>query len=114
MPQHDDLVSLNHMLTHSREVVELIGTKSFEEFMQDRLTQLATARLLEIVGEAANRVAVEKRHQLPQIPWRNIIDFRNIIVHAYDTIEYEIVWKAVHDDLPILIEHLEDVLEPEQ
>jgi uncharacterized protein with HEPN domain len=114
MPRHSDRISIEHMLEHSREVVELIGCQSREEFMQDRVTQLASARLLEIVGEAANRVSLERRQQLPLIPWRDIIDFRNIIVHAYDTIEYEIVWSAVHDDLPKLITQLEHTLESDQ
>jgi uncharacterized protein with HEPN domain len=67
MPK-DDLVRLRHMLDSAREAVELIQGKSRSELDTNRVLGLALVRLLEILGEAANRVTTPIRQQHPDIP----------------------------------------------
>ncbi|MEE8390665.1 MAG: HepT-like ribonuclease domain-containing protein [Anaerolineae bacterium] len=57
MSKHDDQTSLKDMLSHAREAVELLGSASREELGRNRVMQLALTRLVEIIGEAANRVS---------------------------------------------------------
>jgi uncharacterized protein with HEPN domain len=52
---------------------------------------LATVRLMEIIGEAANRIPHEERSKYPEIPWNQIISLRNRLIHGYDAIDYEIL-----------------------
>ena len=56
MSKRDDSVSLGDMLSHAKEAIEMLGGVSKDDFMGDRLKQLAVTRLVEIVGESANRV----------------------------------------------------------
>lgn len=76
----------------------------------DRMLNLALVRLVEIVGEAANRVSKPGQAERPEIPWRAIIGMRNRIVHGYDEVNFDILWAVIHDDLPPLIEKLKATL----
>ena len=77
---------------------------------EDRLLNLSLVRLLEIIGEAANRVAESERLKHPQIPWAEIIGLRNRLIHGYDNVDFEILWQVVTVDLPVLIAQLELIL----
>ncbi len=66
--------------------------------------------MLEIIGEAASRVPAEQRLQHPDIPWPEIVGLRNRLIHGYDSVDFEILWQIVSDDLPPLIAALEKSL----
>jgi uncharacterized protein with HEPN domain len=110
MSRHDDSVSLRQMLDHAREAREFAVGKSRHDLDTNRLFELAITRLLEIVGEAANRVSAARRAQLAQIDWEGVRGFRNRIVHGYDEINLDIVWTIISDDLPALIHQLEQIV----
>lgn len=69
--------------------------------------QASLERLLEIIGEAANRVPKDVQTQFPQIPWPAIIGMRNILVHAYDSIDPAKLWQAATVSVPELLKHLD-------
>jgi uncharacterized protein with HEPN domain len=74
--------------------------------------QLALVRLIEIIGEAATRVSKETRAACPIIPWDDVIGMRNKLIHGYDSVDLDILWDTVTDDLPPLIEELEKRIHP--
>ena len=111
MTQHDDHLRLRHMLDHGREALDLIRSVDQSTFNGDRILQLAVVRLLEFVGEAATRTSDSVKVEHPTIPWRRISGLRNRLVHAYDTIDLDVVWSILQDDLPVLIAQLESILE---
>jgi uncharacterized protein with HEPN domain len=108
----DDLVRLRHMLDSAREAVELIQDKSRADLDTNRVLSLALVRLLEIVGEAANKVTIATRQQIPNIPWSQIVSLRNRLIHGYDTINLDILWKILTADLPPIIDQLEKLEYP--
>ena len=73
----------------------------------DRQFNLAVVRLLEIVGEAANRVPEEERIRITDIPWPLIVSLRNRLIHGYDEVDFDILWQIITHDLPHLVEALE-------
>lgn len=111
MSKHDDQVSLKDMLSHAREAVDLLGGSSREELTGDRVLQLALTRLVEIVGEAANRASQPTQARHPEIPWLQIIGMRNRLVHGYDVIDFDLLWDTITTDLPPLIEALHKIVE---
>ena len=110
MSKYDDKVSLNDMLSHATEAVELLGGSSREEFSADRMLQLALTRLVEIVGEAANRVSSRTQARRPEIPWLRIAGMRNRLVHGYDVMDIDLLWDTITTDLPPLIEALQVIV----
>ncbi len=67
-------------------------------------------RLVEVVGEAASKVSPEGKQNYPSIPWREVINMRNRLIHGYDSIDLNVLWDTIDVDLPELIAILEDVL----
>ncbi len=108
----DDLVRLRHMQDSAKEAVELIQGKSRSDLDTNRVLSLALVRLLEVLGEAANRVTTPTRQQNPNIPWSQIVSLRHRLIHGYDTINLDILWKILTDDLPPLIAQLEKIEYP--
>jgi uncharacterized protein with HEPN domain len=109
MPKHESSIPLRHMLDHAREAFALVRNRSREDLEADRLLNLALVRLLEIIGEAASRVSAEERTRYPAIPWLQIIGMRNRLIHGYDSIDFDILWQTLVEDLPPLIAALENI-----
>ena len=70
-------------------------------------------RSLEIVGEAARRIPPEFRERHPHIPWTRIVNFRNVLIHEYERINMDKMYKIIEDRLPTLIAQLEAILAEE-
>ena len=84
MPRREASISLHHILDHAREAYMLVQNRFRRDLDDDRLLNLALVRLLEIIGEAANRVSLEERSRYPQIPWPQIIGMRNRLILGAD------------------------------
>ena len=88
----------------------MVQGKTREDLDQDRKLNLSLVRLLEIVGEAANRIPKEERSAHPGIPWSEIVGLRNRLIHGYDEVDFDILWQIVTQDLPPLVKTLERIL----
>ncbi|MEJ2672394.1 MAG: DUF86 domain-containing protein [Deltaproteobacteria bacterium] len=108
----EDLIRLRHMLDSANEAIQLIKNKKREDLDSDRLLNLALVRLLEIVGEAASRTTNPTRAEYPEVPWSQIISLRNRLIHGYDEVDLDILWKILIKDLPQLIDQLAQVNYP--
>lgn len=106
----DDLVRLHHMLDATKEAIELASGKSKYDIENERTLNLSLVRLIEVVGEAANRISPEGRDKYPSIPWQEIIGTRNRLIHGYDNIDLEILYQTITEDLPPLIAQLEKIV----
>ncbi len=107
MSQREGLVRLRHMLDHSREAVAMAAGRTRADLNSDRMYNLAIVRLLEIVGEAANRTTNEERLVCPSIPWTQIAGLRNRLIHGYDSVDLDVLWQIISNDLPQLVSQLE-------
>jgi uncharacterized protein with HEPN domain len=110
MTRHDDGVRLRHMLEHAQEAIALARGKTLDDLRTQRVVQLALVRLVEIVGEAANRVSGDTQTRNPGIPWRQIGGMRNRFIHGYDAIDMSVLWDTLQIDLPDLIVRLKDAM----
>jgi uncharacterized protein with HEPN domain len=99
------------MLDYSGEALRLIEGKDRKDLDQDRTLNLALVRLLEIVGEAANRVSEETKGVYAEIPWFQIVGLRNRLIHGYDAVDFDILWGVLSEELPALVASLEKIIE---
>ena len=85
-----------------------------DNFQVDGRTADAVERNFILIGEAAGHVPDEVTRRHRSIPWRQMRDMRNVVVHGYWGVDLERVWDAVQQDLPPLIPLLRQVLEQER
>jgi uncharacterized protein with HEPN domain len=101
---------LQDILDASENVSEYIGKMSFEEFSADKKTIDAVVRNLEIIGEAVKNLSDEILQTKPEIEWKQIACFRDIVVHRYFKVDLEIVWDILQNRLPDLQQAVKEIL----
>lgn len=104
--RREDEVRLRHMLDAAIEIQQYVQSSTRESLNHDRMLVHSLVRLLEIIGEAAGQVSMELRDSVPQIPWSVLIGMRNRLIHAYFSINLDIVWSTSTEDIPSLITEL--------
>ncbi len=114
--QKSDFVRLRHMLDASKEALSFTTGRSRRDLDKDRMLGgvLSLVKDIEIIGEAASKVSLEVSTNTPDIPWMDIVDMRNHLIHAYFNVDLDIVWDTVTKDLPSLISTLEKIIRIEE
>ena len=105
----DDLEFLDDMLSRIKLTNQFV-VDGREAFHSSRVTQEAVIRNLEVIGEAARNISDQLRSEHPDVPWKQIIAFRNFVTHVYWGIKLERIWQIVEDDLPPLQMQIEAIL----
>lgn len=98
------------MLEAAREALSFMKDRSRQDLDTDRMLALSVMKSVEIIGEAASKVSEECRCVCPEIPWHNIIGMRNQLIHVYFSIDLDVLWSTVQEDLPTLIQQLEQIV----
>jgi uncharacterized protein with HEPN domain len=106
MSKRSDNLLIKDMIESGEKIQTYINGLNFDEFMLDNKTKDAVVRNFEIIGEAANRITKKFKEQYTDIDWKQIIGFRNRIVHEYFGIDFEIVWQIQKTYLPEMLEKL--------
>ena len=109
-----DLIRLRHMLDATQKALRFCEGRQRADLDNDEMFSLAIVRLIEVLGEAANKVEPATQEQYPQIPWPLIIGARNRLIHGYDDVDFDIVWQIIMQDLPALSQHLQAAIEAEK
>ena len=101
------------MLDAAREAIFFARDRRETELASDRMLLLSLVKEIEIIGEAAVKISQELKQAFPQLPWATAAGMRNRLIHAYFDIEAEVVWSTVKEDLPALVEKLEELPAPQ-
>nr|WP_316643999.1 HepT-like ribonuclease domain-containing protein [uncultured Roseateles sp.] len=95
------------MIEATQTAQGFIGGRVSADLSKDKMLLFAVVRAIEIIGEAAARISPELKTSMPDIPWAAIVGMRNRVVHAYFSIDTEIVWNTVNAELPLLLPALQ-------
>ena len=106
----DDRLYLIHIL-ESIERVEEYTSEGLEQFLADRKTQDAVLRNLQILAESTRRISTELKMAHPEIDWRGVSGFRNVLVHDYLGVNLITVWGIIEGPLKELKKKISEVLE---
>ena len=91
-------------------IKEYIKEYDLQEFLEDRKTQDAVIRNLELIGQALKDYGVDcLTEKLPDIPWSKVTGMRNILVHEYLGVDLTLVWRILKKDLDMLCEAVEKI-----
>ena len=92
------------------EEIEKYSSKGHAAFAANELFQVWMLHFLRIIGEACRSLSEATREQYRDVPWKDIIGFRNLLVHQYFGIDLDMVWDIIRNDLPILKNQVEAIL----
>ncbi len=101
-----------------QDILDAIGSiqsytagMDYPAFAQDRRTGDAVLRNITVIGEAASRIPEAIQVASPDIPWADMRDMRNVVIHEYFGINRQILWDTTQTDLPPLVLQLQALLD---
>jgi uncharacterized protein with HEPN domain len=105
---------IEDILDACRKAQKFARGLDFDAFEADDKSSFAVVRAVEIIGEAAKQIPADVCLRHPAVPWSDMARMRDKLIHGYSTVDLEVVWKTVVEDLPLLLEVLPRVLESER
>jgi uncharacterized protein with HEPN domain len=94
-----DRERIKHILEAIENILNFTKGCAYEEFMSDIMLRHAVFHNFVIIGEAANLLTKEYRNANPFVNWGEIIGMRNFLVHGYYTVQNNIIWQTIKEDL---------------
>jgi len=91
-------------------VIEFKQGMDKETFLKDIKTQSAILHQLMVIGEAVKRLSQDFRTRYPELPWELIAGMRDKLIHGYDIVDLDEVWKTADADVPNLLSFIEPLL----
>jgi len=108
--RHESLY-LTDIVEACDHIAEFLRDRDYQQFLASEMLRSAVAQKLAVIGEAAGRVSDDLTTRHPEIPWPQIVAFRNILVHAYFGIDWDVVWRAALNRCPLLRKQIAAILE---
>jgi uncharacterized protein with HEPN domain len=101
---------LTDILTSIEKIQKYTASITYDELLQDELILDGVLHNLQIIGEATKQIPDGIRIKYPQIQWKQIAGLRDIITHAYFSINTKIVWNIIETKLEPLKAGVETIL----
>jgi uncharacterized protein with HEPN domain len=97
-----DQATLSDIDTAARRIIDFTRGYTFEQFLEDEKTWSAVLHQIGVIGEAVKRLSEPLRAQHPTIPWAKMAAMRNVVIHAYESVDLERVWQTATVSVPAL------------
>lgn len=104
---------LTDIVDAAQSIEKFLMGQEFGEFEQNEMMHSAVLQKLTVIGEAAARLPKKFTNRYPEVPWLDIVGFRNIAVHEYFAVRWDIVWVAATEEVPLLRGQVEKILQEE-
>ncbi|MBI5185764.1 MAG: DUF86 domain-containing protein [Nitrospinae bacterium] len=100
---------LRHILDETKYIIPHAKKLDKHLFKKDETLKRAFVRCLEIIGEATKKVPSDFKSKYPNIEWKEMAGMRDLLIHNYFGIDYDIVWDVVANKIPELQEKIEEI-----
>jgi len=100
MQTREYIFYLEDMVQSIDKIANYLQNIDYDQFLKNDMLIDAVIRNFEIIGEAANNVPFEIQEKYADVPWTKMYRLRNIVVHHYHGIDYEMIWEIVRNNLP--------------
>ena|ERR1039457_4277233 len=105
-----DKERLLHIIDAIQSIEDFTSDITYAEYIEDFKLRLALIKLLEIIGEASSGISPQTQEQFSEIDWIILKSVRNVLVHEYFGIDYDIIWNVIQSKIPDLKERIESIL----
>ena len=105
-----DIETLIDIANAARLIMEFTADLTKSIFISDRKTQSSVMHQITIIGEAARRLDTSFRVKNSSIPWPLIIGMRSKLIHEYNNVDLDEVWKTAKSDIPLLLSQIENLI----
>ena len=105
-----DSASLMDIYRSGQLIVEFAKGMNRDDLELDIQKQSAILYQMQIVGEATKRLSRECREQHPELPWNKMAGMRDIIVHQYDRLDLDLIWRTIQESIPAMLEAIAPLL----
>jgi len=82
-----------------------------KEFSKSELTKDAVSKRFEEIGENARNISIKTKKNYPKVPWKELVENRNFLSHAYRFMNDERLWNAIKKNLPELKKQMKKIME---
>lgn len=104
-----DRLFVTDVLEHAGRALSY-ATGGEGRFKSEPMVQDAVLRCLEVIGEATKRVSPELKAAAPAVPWKRMAGLRDVLIHGYDSVDLDIVWGVVADELPLVVGAIRELM----
>lgn len=101
-----DEATVLDIIVACRRILDFTRGEDLAAFLADAKTQAAVLHEIQVIGEATKRLSDPFRDSHPTVPWHDIAGMRDKLIHEYDAVDLEVVWKVVASDIPTLLAYL--------
>jgi uncharacterized protein with HEPN domain len=114
MPKRRDAAALADIVEAIARIQRYVGHASLAEFLQKPETQDAVVRNFEVIGEAVKNLSDALRTKHSDVEWVKIAGMRDRLIHHYFSVDWDVLWNALRENLPELKEQVERILREER
>ena len=114
MPHRNWKLRITDIIEAIEKILSYVEGMAFDEFVDDPKTIDAVIRNITVIGEAARNVPEEVVNRHPSLPWREMQDIRNVVVHEYFGVDNNVVWDTLQRNLPPLLPELKRLIGVEE
>jgi uncharacterized protein with HEPN domain len=112
--KRDDPSLIDDILRAADTIAGYLHQVTRRMFNANQMMRDAVVRQISIIGEAASKLSQVFRQQHADVPWRDIVGMRNLVIHNYGEIDWDVVWDTARERVPELAEYLRDKLEDDR
>ncbi|MCB9770250.1 MAG: DUF86 domain-containing protein [Candidatus Omnitrophica bacterium] len=105
-----DKAHLLDILSAAKRIQEVVSQKTLGDFRSDWILRSAILHQFLIMGEATKRLTIQIREDYPDVPWKRIAGFRDVLIHGYDIVDEAEVWETATHRIVQVIETVEEIL----
>jgi len=105
-------VFLRHIAEEMAFLEEHCGTITFDDLIHDEVLKRSVLRSIEVIGEAAKNLPPTFREAHPEVPWKSMAGMRDRLIHAYFSVDWEIVWDVITHEIPAQKPLIRALLDP--
>lgn len=107
---HDPRPYLYDILDSITRIRRYVHGLDETSFLKDEILQDAVVRRVEVIGEAVGRLSDALKERYPNVPWRDIKDMRNKLIHDYGHVDLELVWSVTQTEIDPLASEIRKII----